>query len=41
MDVMNGVMDQAVVKFKKIAKLGNKLWIAKASQEMLDTMKSI
>lgn len=35
MDVINGAIDQASKRFKKIAKLGNKLWIAKDSHEML------
>lgn len=35
MDVINGATDQAIKRFKKIAKLGNKLFIARASQEML------
>lgn len=35
MDVMNGATDQAITRFKKIVKLGNKLWITKASHDML------
>lgn len=35
MDVINGATEQATKRFKKIAKLGNKLFIARASQEML------
>ena len=35
MDVLNGATDQASKRFRKVAKLGNKLWIAKASHEML------
>lgn len=34
MDVLNGEIEQANKRFKKIAKLGNKLWIATASHEM-------
>jgi len=41
MDVMNGATEQAIKKFKKIAKLGNKLGIAKASQKMLESMENI
>jgi tetratricopeptide (TPR) repeat protein len=36
---MRGETEQAIKKFKKIAKLGNKLWIAKSSQEILANMK--
>jgi hypothetical protein len=35
MDVINGATERATVKFKKISKLGNKLWISKASKEMI------
>jgi hypothetical protein len=38
-EVLNGAAEQAAVKFKKIAKLGNKLYIAKASEEMLSQLK--
>ncbi len=41
MDVMNGATEQAVVKFKKIEKLGNKLWIANSSQKILENMNNI
>ena len=34
MDVLNGATELASKRFKKIAKLGNKLWIAKDSHEM-------
>lgn len=37
MDVRNGATEQAVEKFKKIEKLGNKLWIVKSSQKILET----
>lgn len=38
MDLMNGATEQAIKKFKKIEKLGNKLWIAKSSKEILENM---
>lgn len=41
MDVRNGDKEQATVKFKKIAKLGNKLWISKDSKEMIENIKTI
>lgn len=41
MDVINGAKEQAIEKFKKIAKLGNKLGIAKESQKMLESMENI
>lgn len=41
MDVMNGATEQAIKKLKKIAKLGNKLGIAKESQKMLESMENI
>lgn len=40
MDAINGTTDQAIKRFKKIAKLGNKLWIAKDSHEMLLKLNS-
>lgn len=40
MDVLNGSTDQAIKRFQKIAKLGNKLFIAKGSQEMLLKLSS-
>ncbi|MFT4145964.1 MAG: hypothetical protein QM644_16045 [Mobilitalea sp.] len=36
MDVMNGETEQAIKKFRKIDRLGNKLWIAKSSHEILE-----
>ncbi len=36
MDLRNGETDQARKRFEKIAKLGNKLWIAKESGEILE-----
>jgi len=41
MDVINGAREQAIEKYKKIAKFGNKLGIAKASQKMLESMEII
>lgn len=38
MDVINGAKEQAIEKFQEIAYHGNKLWIAKASQEMLERL---
>ena len=35
MDIMKGEREAAAVKYKKIAKYGNKLWIAKAAGEAL------
>jgi tetratricopeptide (TPR) repeat protein len=37
-DVINGKTDEAVTKFKKVAKLGNKLSIVKASNEMIEKL---
>ncbi len=39
MDVINGATEEAVKKFGKIVKLGNKLGIAQESQKMLESME--
>jgi hypothetical protein len=35
MDLMNGERELAIEKYKKIAKYGNKLWIATEAREAL------
>ncbi len=40
MDVMNGERELAIERYKKIAKYGNKLWIAKAAREALEEMSA-
>lgn len=40
MDVMNDERELAIKKYKKIAKYGNKLWIAKAAREALKEMSA-
>jgi tetratricopeptide (TPR) repeat protein len=41
MDDINGEQEQARAKYKKIAKLGNKLWIAKDAGERLKKLEEI
>ncbi len=40
MDLMNGERELAIEKYKKIAKYGNKLWVAKAAKEALKEMSA-
>ncbi len=40
MDVMNGERELAIERYKKIAKYGNKLWIAKAARDALEEMSA-
>lgn len=40
MDLMNGERELAIEKYKKIAKYGYKLWIAKAAREVLKEMSA-
>lgn len=37
-DVMNGDIEQAVIKLQKVVKHGNKLYIVNESQEMLENL---
>lgn len=39
-DVMNGDIEQAVIKLQKVVKNGNKLYIVKESQEILENLKT-
>lgn len=41
MDVINGDIDQAVLKFQKVIKHGNKLFIVKESQKILEDLKAV
>lgn len=38
MDVINKEQELAIKRFKKIEKLGNKLWIAESSRNMLNDL---
>ncbi|WOO35281.1 hypothetical protein R2R35_15945 [Anaerocolumna sp. AGMB13020] len=41
MDDINGEQEQAMTKYRKISKLGNKLWIAKDAGERLKKLEEI